>query len=72
MAEIQSVETLEGIRRSHRSLTQETVKMPRISRYLVVGVVMPHVYHIEEGETWMITYQCYLADGILPLDPAEV
>jgi len=34
-------------------------------------MVIPQVYHVEEWETWMTAYQCYLADGILPLDPAE-
>jgi len=37
MAEVQQISTLEGVRRSHRSLTQETVKTPRISMYPVVG-----------------------------------
>ena len=40
MAEIQHVDTLKRMRRSHQSLTHETVKTPRISRYLVVGMVM--------------------------------
>jgi len=72
MAEIQHVDTLEGMRRSHRSLTHETMKTPRISRYLIVGEIMPLAHQIEVGETWMTAYQCYLADGILPSDPIEV
>jgi len=71
MAEIQHVDTSEGTKRSHLSLTQEMMKTPRISRYLVVGVIMPQVHQVEEGETWMTAYQRYLADGILSLDPAE-
>jgi len=71
MAEILHVDTSVGMRRSHQSLTQETVKTPRISRYPIAGFVMPQVHQIEEGETWMTPYQCYLTDGILPLDPAE-
>jgi len=71
MAEIQHMDTSEGMRRSHQLLTQETVKTPRISRYPIVEVIMPQVHHVEKGETWMTAYQCYLADGILPLDPAE-
>jgi len=59
------------MRRSHQSLTQETVKTPRISRYPVVGMVMSRVHHVEEGETWMTAYQHYLANGILPLDTVE-
>jgi len=71
MAEVQQVSTSEGIRRSHRSLTQETVKTPRISRYPVAGAVAPQIYQVESGETWMIAYQRYLADGVLPLEPAK-
>jgi len=71
MAEIQHVDTSEGTRRRHRSLTQEMMKMPRISRYPIAGERVPQVHQIEVGETWMTAYQCYLADGILPLDPAE-
>jgi len=69
MAEIQHVDTSKGMRKSHQSLTQETVKTPRISRYPVVGMVMSQAHHVEEGETWMTAYQRYLADRILPLDP---
>jgi len=47
------------------------MKTPRVSRYPVVGEIMQQVHQIEEGETWMTAYQCYLAEGILPLDPAE-
>jgi len=68
MVEIQHVDIAEGIRRSHRSLTQKT---PRINRYPVVGMVIPQVHHVEEGETWMTAYRCYLANGILPLDFTE-
>ena len=31
LAEVQHISTLEGVRRSHWSLTQETIKTPRIS-----------------------------------------
>ena len=41
------------------------------SRYPVARGIMPQVHEIEVGKTWMTVYQCYLADGILPLDPAE-
>jgi len=56
MAEIQHVDTSEGMKRSHRSLIQKTVKTPKISRYPVVGLVMPELHQIEEGETWMTPY----------------
>jgi len=71
MAEVQQISTSEGVRKSHRSLTQETLKMPRISVYPVVGEWSSQVYQVETGETWMTPYQCYLADGILPLEPTE-
>jgi len=71
VAEIQQVSTSEGTRRSHQSLMQETVKTPRISRYPVAGEIAPQVYQVESGETWMTAYQHYLANEILPLEPAE-
>jgi len=69
--EIHQISTLEGMRKSHRSLIQETVKTPRISRYPVVEEIAPQVCQVELGETWMMAYQRYLADEILPLEPAE-
>jgi len=50
---------------------QETVKTPRISRYPVAGEIAPQVYQVESVETWMTAYRRYLADEILPLEPAE-
>jgi len=70
-AEVQQVNTSEGTRRSHRSLTQETVRTPRISRYPVVGEIAPQVHQVEPEETWMMAYQRYLADEVLPLEPIE-
>jgi len=59
--------------RSHRSLTQETLRTPSVSAYPVsVGEGDPiQVYVVEEGDTWMTPYKRYLADGILSLDPEE-
>jgi len=71
VVEIQQVSASEETGRSHRSLTQETVKTPTISSYPVAGEIMPQVYQVESGETWMTAYQCYLADEVLPLEPAE-
>jgi len=71
MAKVQQVSTSEGMTRSHRSLTQETVKTPRISRYPVAGEIAPNIYQVESGETCMTAYQHYLANGILLLEPAE-
>ena len=71
MAEVQHVSTSEGTRRSHRSLTHETMKTPRISRYPVAREIMSQVHQVESRETWMTAYQRYLADEILPFDPDE-
>ncbi|XP_068498225.1 uncharacterized protein [Phaseolus vulgaris] len=61
----------EGRERSHRSLTQETLKTSRISTYTVLGEESLQVYVVEGGETWMMPYKRYVADGILPLKPTE-
>ena len=70
-AEVQYVSTSEGTRRSHRSLTHETLKTPRISIYPVVGEIGSQVHQVESGETWITAYQRYLADNVLPLEPAD-
>jgi len=71
MAEVQKISTSEGVRRSHRSLTHETLETPTISVYPVAGEMLSQVYQVETGETWMTPYQRYLADGILLLEPTE-
>jgi len=71
MAEVHQISTSEGVRRSHRLLTQEMLKTPRISVYPVVGESSSQVYQVETGETWMTPYQRYLVDEILPLKPTE-
>jgi len=46
--------------------------VPRISAYdLSVGDSL-HACLVDKGETWMTPYRRYLADGLLPLEPAEV
>jgi len=59
--------------RSHRSLTQETLRTPNVSAYLVlVGEGDPmQVCAVEEGDTWMTPYKRYLADRILPVELEE-
>jgi len=49
--EVQLISTAEGAKRSHRSLTQETLKMPRISTYALSGEDSMQVCLIEGGET---------------------
>ena len=65
--------TTKGRPRSHRSLTQDTLKMPRISTYADTpkeGRQM-QVCALAEGDTWMTPYKRYLADGALPVEPEE-
>ena len=69
--EIQKVSVSEGGGRDHRSLTQETLRVPRISAYNSSIREPLHIFLVNEGETWMTPYRHYLADGLLPLDPAE-
>ena len=67
------VSTGRGRPRSHRSLTQDTLKMPRISTYADTpkeGRQM-QVCALAEGDTWMTQYRRYLADGVLPAEPEE-
>jgi len=68
-AEVQQISTSEGVKRSHQSLTQETLKTSRISTYTLSGEDLMQVCLVEGGETWMTPYRHYLADGILLLEP---
>jgi len=70
--EVQQVSVSEGERRGHRSLTHEMLRAPRISTYDLLKRDSLHVYLVDKGETWMTPYRRYLADGLLPLEPAEV
>jgi len=57
--------------RSHQSLTQEMLRTPSVSAYPVsLGDPMQGCV-VEEGDTWMMPYRRYLADGILLLESAE-
>jgi len=69
--EVQQVSVLEGGRGGHRLLTQETLEVPKVSIYDLPGGESLHVCLVDEGETWMTPYTRYLADGLLPLEPAE-
>ena len=55
--------------RSHRPLTQETLRVPSVSVYpdSLEGEDPMQVCVLEEGDTWMTPYRRYLADGILPV-----
>jgi len=71
MVGVHQVSTIRGRARSHRSLTQETLRTPSVSAYPVSQGDPIQVCTVEEGDTWMIPYRRYLADGILPLEPEE-
>jgi len=57
---------------SHRSLTQETLQTPEVGIYpILLGEESMQVFLVEGGETWMMPYKRYLANGIRPLEPTE-
>ncbi|XP_068474891.1 uncharacterized protein [Phaseolus vulgaris] len=57
--------------RSHRSLTQETLRMPRIRACRGERVNVAQVCATHRPDKWITQYQRCLADGVLPLDPTE-
>jgi len=59
--------------RSHRSLIQDTTRVPSISVYTASPEEedLMQVCVLEEGDTWMTLYRLYIADGILPAEPEE-
>ena len=67
------ISTSKGRAKSHRSLTQGTVRTPSVSIYPISpgGKDPMQVCILEEGDTWMTPYRRYLVDGILPVEPEE-
>jgi len=67
------ISTTRGKLRSHRSLIQDTTRVPRVRVYPTSpedeGRVQVCV--LEEGDTWMTPYRRYIADEILPAEPGE-
>ena len=57
--------------RRHWSLTYETLQVPRITTYGLLGDESLEVLQVNIVETWITPYQCYLADGLLPIEPTE-
>ena len=68
---LQVCKSTEGMARSHRSLTQETLRMPRVRAHPVGETKMTQVCAIHEPDTWIPPYQRYMADRVLPVDPKE-
>jgi len=65
------VGTFEGGGGRHRSLTQETLNVPKVSVYSFSEEESLDVCLVDIGETWMTPYRHYLADGMLPTEPGE-
>jgi len=52
-------------------MIQETLKAPRITTYGLLGDEFLGVLQIDTTETWITPNKCYLADGLLPVEPME-
>jgi len=67
MVSVLQISAFKGRVRSHRLLTQDTLRMPSVSVYLVsLGGEDPmQVCMLEEGDTWMTPYRRYLVNRIL-------
>ena len=52
-------------------MTQETMKVPRITTYDLLGDESLEVLQVDTVETWITPYQLYLGDGLLPIEPTE-
>ena len=63
--------SMERTARSHRSLTQETLRTPRVRARPAEEARSMQVCAIHEPDSWITPYQRYLADGVLPVDSAE-
>ena len=68
---LQVSKSAKGMAKSHRSLTQETLKTSRIRAHPVGELKMMQVCIIHESDIWITPYQRYMADGVLPLNPTE-
>ena len=55
----------------HRSLTQETLRAPRMRARPMRSDEVMEVGATGRADTWITPYQRYLADGVLPLEPTE-
>jgi len=68
---LQVCKSMERTARSHRSLTQETLRMPRVRAHPAGATRMTQVCAIHEPDTWITLYQRYMADGVLPMESTE-
>ena len=68
---LQICRSMERLARSHRSLTQETLRTPRVRAHPVGEAKMTQICAIHEPDIWITPYQRYMADSVLPVDPTE-
>ncbi|XP_068476783.1 uncharacterized protein [Phaseolus vulgaris] len=68
---LQVYKSKERVAICHRSLTQETLRAPRVRARPVRYDEVMEVCVVGKANTWITSYQRYLADGVLPLDPTE-
>jgi len=68
---LQVCKSIEGTARGHKSLTQETLRTPRVRAHPAGKTKMTQVCAIHEPDTWITPYRRYMADGVLPMDPTE-
>jgi len=52
-------------------MTQETLKVLRITTYGLLGDEFLEVLQVDTTETWITTYKHYLANGLLPVELME-
>jgi len=52
-------------------MAQETLRTPSVRAYPILEGEPMQICIVEDGDTWMTPYRRYLADGVLPLEPAE-
>ena len=57
--------------RRYRWMTQETLRVPRITTYELLGDEFLEVFQVDTTKTWLTPYHCYLADGLLSAEPME-
>jgi len=61
-----------GQGKRHKSLTQETLKVPRITTYGLLRDESLEVLQVNTVEKWITPYQRYLGDGLLPVESTKV
>ncbi|XP_068497662.1 uncharacterized protein [Phaseolus vulgaris] len=68
---LQVCKSYERVAIGHRSLTQETLRAPRVRARPMTSDEVMEVDAAGRDDTWITPYQRYLADGVLPLEPTE-